>query len=480
MVLLKDRSLGIKTQKGFTLLEVLISVAIVGILAGISIPVYRSLQTRNDLDLTVSIVVQNLRRAQVLSQAIQGGSEWGVNVSPGLVTLFRGGGFAARDPSSDELFEVSDTITPSGIGEVVFSRLIGDPSDSGDIVLTAISGDTRTITINSKGSISFDISVPPAGDWTGPIVEASVDISGDSDGWKVWSEGFFAYAVRLGGSPNFIVINIVDSLNPILMGAISLPGVPEDVFVSGNYAYVASRDNANEFQVIDVSNPATPSFTGSFNAPGGADGRGVYVRGNDAFLVRISSGNDEFVVIDVSSPSAPTFVGSVNLGSTATEVVILGDYAYISSQSNSSELQVVNISNPSSPLLAGSLDLTGGSNANTLTGFGSTVVLGRASGEVYLIDVSAPAAPVVLSSLNTGGSVNDLSLGNSNVHLFLAGNNNSADFQVLDISTISFPVVLGFLDLPANLNGVYYHGGIDRALVVGDDDGAEFAIIAPQ
>ena len=475
------QKLNVKCSKeGFTLLEVLMSVAIIGLLAGISIPVYRSLQIRSDLDIAVSILINNLRRAQVLSQANQEGLKWGVNVSSGLVTLFGGESFASRTPDLDEVSQISDTITFSGIDEVVFSRLLGDPINSGDIVLTALSGDTRTISINLKGSISYDLSVPQAGDWAGSVFQAGVDISGNIDGWKVWSQGVYAYLVRLGGSPDFVIVNIVDPQNPVVAGTLNLADTPENIFVSGNYAYVASRSNTQEIQIVDISNPLTPNFIGSFDASGGADGRGIYVEDGSAFLVRTSSGDDELVIVDVSNPSVPIFSGSLNLGDTGREVEVMGNYAYIASQSNSQELQIVNVSNPVSPFLAGSLDLSGIANGNTLAGFGSTVVLGRSDGEVSLIDVSVPASPAVFGSLDTGGSVNDLSLGNSNVYVFLAGNTNNADFQVLDISSVSSPAILGTLDLVSNLNGIYYVSDIDRVVAVGDDDGAEFVVIAPQ
>src|SRR3990167_215238 len=93
------QKLNVKCSKeGFTLLEVLMSVAIIGLLAGISIPVYRSLKIRSDLDIAVSVLISNLRRAQVLSQATQANLEWGVNLSPGFVTLFGGESFSLRDP----------------------------------------------------------------------------------------------------------------------------------------------------------------------------------------------------------------------------------------------------------------------------------------------------------------------------------------------------------------------------------------------
>ena len=58
-----------KKNAGFTLLEVLLSIAIITLIAGIGIPVYLSFQVRNDLDIATAEIVQSARRVQVLSQA---------------------------------------------------------------------------------------------------------------------------------------------------------------------------------------------------------------------------------------------------------------------------------------------------------------------------------------------------------------------------------------------------------------------------
>jgi prepilin-type N-terminal cleavage/methylation domain-containing protein len=58
--------------RGFTLIEILLSVALIGILAGLSLPVYQAFQVKNDLSVAVDTVVQSMRRAQMLSRASQG------------------------------------------------------------------------------------------------------------------------------------------------------------------------------------------------------------------------------------------------------------------------------------------------------------------------------------------------------------------------------------------------------------------------
>ena len=144
-----------KNSAGFTLLEVLLSVSAIGIIAGIAIPVYQSFQVRNDLDIATAEIAQSLRRAQVLAEAVDGDSGWGVFVGGGSLTLFQGVAYATRDPSFDEVFVIPASITPSGVTEVVFAKFTGLPQTTGTITLTSTNNETRTITINAKGMVSY-------------------------------------------------------------------------------------------------------------------------------------------------------------------------------------------------------------------------------------------------------------------------------------------------------------------------------------
>jgi len=140
---------------GFTLLEVLLSVAIITILTGISLPVYESFVRRNDLDLTAQGITAMLRRADTYARAVKNDSAWSVEIQPTTVTLFQGTNFAARTVAFDETLSVPASMTPGGIGEVQFAKFSATPNVAGNITLTSTTNDVRTITINTKGMVSY-------------------------------------------------------------------------------------------------------------------------------------------------------------------------------------------------------------------------------------------------------------------------------------------------------------------------------------
>lgn len=142
-------------RAGFTLLEILLSVAAIAVIAGISIPIYQSFQVRNDLDIAATTYAQTLRRAQILAQAVDGDMPWGVNIIAGSITLFRGTSYLARENTLDEVFSIPAGITPSGVMEIVFTKFTGLPQTTGALLLTWNTNETRTITINSRGTVSY-------------------------------------------------------------------------------------------------------------------------------------------------------------------------------------------------------------------------------------------------------------------------------------------------------------------------------------
>lgn len=140
--------------KGFTLVELMLSLAILGVLAGLSLPAYLSYVNRNELGLNTENLASMLRRAQTYSRGMNGDSAWGVAVRPGSVTLFKGTAYVSRDTTYDESISLSSNTSISGLSEIYFSKLSALPNTSGSFNLSS-SNEIRTVSINAKGMVSY-------------------------------------------------------------------------------------------------------------------------------------------------------------------------------------------------------------------------------------------------------------------------------------------------------------------------------------
>ncbi|MCF7843443.1 prepilin-type N-terminal cleavage/methylation domain-containing protein [Candidatus Gracilibacteria bacterium] len=141
--------------QGFTLIEMLLSVACIAIILGISLPSYNLLLSTNDLDNATNATVGSFRRAQVLSQTSSGDTTWGVYVATGSILIYKGGSYASRDVSYDEVEAISSSISITGLKDITFSKMYGLPNATGTTILTSVKNETRTITINKKGIVDY-------------------------------------------------------------------------------------------------------------------------------------------------------------------------------------------------------------------------------------------------------------------------------------------------------------------------------------
>ncbi|TSC82071.1 MAG: Uncharacterized protein G01um101420_601 [Parcubacteria group bacterium Gr01-1014_20] len=143
------------TTHGFTLTEILLVVSLIVILAAFTVPVYQSFQVKTDLDIAATTLAQSLRRAGLLSRGAKGDSSWGIKAFPTNFVLFKGASYSSRDLISDEQSELPSSLSLSGMDEVVFSKLIGNPNQTGSFTITASTGDVKNISLNSKGAVSY-------------------------------------------------------------------------------------------------------------------------------------------------------------------------------------------------------------------------------------------------------------------------------------------------------------------------------------
>jgi prepilin-type N-terminal cleavage/methylation domain-containing protein len=139
---------------GFTLLEIILVFAILGISSAFIAPIYFSTKNKDDLDNKTDIIVSSLRRAQSLAMTGYQDSSWGLKILENDIVVFMGEDYINRDPGFDDIVSVNKNINRSGLDEVVFLKNIGNTNNFGSINLS-ISNFNREIIINKKGIIEY-------------------------------------------------------------------------------------------------------------------------------------------------------------------------------------------------------------------------------------------------------------------------------------------------------------------------------------
>ncbi|MDX9892841.1 MAG: prepilin-type N-terminal cleavage/methylation domain-containing protein [Patescibacteria group bacterium] len=146
--------------KGFTLVELLIVFAILGIVAVFSIPFIQSFQVSSDLYTQADTLTKTLRRARQQAIIGQNQAAWGVYFDNGNkeFILYQGTDFISRDSSFDTVFEYPPTFELStDFGqEVNFRVFSGDASVSGTVILTSTNNQSSRININDSGLIEIN------------------------------------------------------------------------------------------------------------------------------------------------------------------------------------------------------------------------------------------------------------------------------------------------------------------------------------
>lgn len=143
-----------KYEFGFSLLEVIFVLAILALFGAVVGPVYRAVQTKSNLDIAASSIVQALRRAQSEAQNGRADTTWGVNITSSSETVFAGSSFATRQTVYDETLSLPGAITVSGLTQIVFNKISGLPQSTGTTTVANGFG-SKQIVINAAGTINY-------------------------------------------------------------------------------------------------------------------------------------------------------------------------------------------------------------------------------------------------------------------------------------------------------------------------------------
>jgi prepilin-type N-terminal cleavage/methylation domain-containing protein len=145
-------------NKGFTILEVLISVAIFGLLAGLSTTAYASFAKKQALDAAASTAAAMLRDARAQTIASVGGSQYGVQIEADRFVLFQGSTYSASASTSRAVYFSSRVKASSTAQSFVFERVTGDASASGmiEVYLASDPSVKKSVVVQGTGLVSIE------------------------------------------------------------------------------------------------------------------------------------------------------------------------------------------------------------------------------------------------------------------------------------------------------------------------------------
>ena len=337
--------------------------------------------------------------------------------------------------SAFEIFNISDPSNPSLSG----------------IYLDYISNFTDIFVLNNYAYITnswemyamviFDVSDPSNPTYVNTFANY---------GWAAFSLSIDDTLVCLGSCRPFTLTtaNISDPQSPIAIGYYSAPGHIRDIFVAGNYGYVAADEPS--FISIDLSNPFSLEILDSQNTTGWP--QKVFTAGNFAYLANNYYGMEIF---DISDPGDIQFISQYNTYVTFS-IYVSGNYAYLANYDRG--IEIVDVSNPSAPIQAGVYDeYTGRFYDVKVAGNYAFVACGPYMG-FQILDVSDPADPVMIGGHVVTADARAVDI--SGDYAFVAA--GPTGLLIFDISNLSNPVQVsqfytpGYaIDVVADNNYVY-------------------------
>ena len=150
-------------QKGMSLIEILVVVAIIGILIAIVLPQFSKSRENQILKNTLGDVVSSIHNAQTQSLASINSSEYGVHFQADKIVIFKGKVYSAVAADNKTINIISpatiSNVTLTGVsatsGDIYFERLSGVSNKAGTVTIS-ISSSTKIITISATGIVSVN------------------------------------------------------------------------------------------------------------------------------------------------------------------------------------------------------------------------------------------------------------------------------------------------------------------------------------
>ena len=267
------------------------------------------------------------------------------------------------------------------------------------------------------------------------------DTSGYAQSVTLSADGRYAYVADYGAGLQ--ILDISNPASPTRVGGYDTTGYASGVTLStdGRYAFVA--DGADGLQILDISTPANPSLTATYDTSGFVKSVLLSANGRYAFLA--DDGGMGFQVVDISTPSRPTYAGGYNtIGRRASDLTLSADGGYLFLATLDGGIEILTVSNPARPAKVGGYDTNGTARGIGLSPNGRYAFVADNEAGLQILDVANPSSPIRVGGFDTGGAAISVRLSADGRYAYVA--DYSAGLQVLDVSNPSSPVRVGAFD----------------------------------
>lgn len=141
-------------MRGFTLIELILVIAVLSIVAMLSSPFYSRFLLQNAVGNTEDQLIGSLRKAQTYAMSGRQSDSWSVNYSSNTITLYKGTSFSGRNSAFDERFSVNPTVSVTGFSDMSFAHATGMPTPTSASVTVSSGNNIKTFTVTSQGVIN--------------------------------------------------------------------------------------------------------------------------------------------------------------------------------------------------------------------------------------------------------------------------------------------------------------------------------------